>query len=99
MAKYDYESIIENLAHYGSVFPPEYDLSKMRNYKIKSIITTSDSDPFCNPIDTLNFLKNIRDQSVVKVMSLKDYNHIDYLWADSAYDELYPKFLDFLGDL
>ena len=99
MAKYDYESIIENLAHYGSVFPPEYDLSKMRNYKIKSIITTSDSDPFCNPIDTLNFLKNIRDQSVVEVMSLKDYNHIDYLWADSAYDELYPKFLDFLGDL
>ena len=98
MTKYDYESIIENLAHYGSLKPPEYDLNKMKNYKIKSIMTVSDSDPFCNPIDTLDFLKNIEDQSVVEVMSLKGYDHIDYLWADSAYEELYPKFLDFLED-
>ena len=99
MSKYDFKSIIENIAHYGSIFPPDYDLSKMRNFKIKSIVTVSDSDPFCNPIDTLNFLKNIKDQSVVEVMSLKDYNHIDYLWADSAYEELYPRFLSFLGDV
>ena len=99
MSKYDFESLIENLAHYGSIIPPDYDLSKMRNYKIKSIVTITDSDPFCNPIDTLNFLKNIKDQNVVEIMSLKDYNHIDYLWADSAYEELYPRFLSFLGDL
>ena len=69
----------------------------MKNYSIKSMVTTSDADPFCNPDDTLDFLKNIEDQSVVEVMKLSNYDHIDYLWSDSAYDEIFPKILDFLG--
>ena len=97
MTKYDYESIVENLIHYGSVTPPIYELSKMKNYKIKSLIAVSDADPFCNPLDTLEFLLKIDDQSVIEILSLKDYNHIDYLWADSAYEDIYPKVLDFLG--
>ena len=96
MIKYDF-GIIENIEHYGKINPPKYDLNKMKNYKIKSFITISDSDPFCNPEDTLEFLLKIEDQSVIEILSLKDYNHIDYLWADSAYEELYPKFLEFLG--
>jgi len=98
MIKYDYGSMIKNIAHYGSISPPKYDLTKMKNYKIKSMITVSDADPFCNPLDTLEFLLKIDDQSVIQILSIKDYNHIDYLWADSAYDELYPKFLNFLGE-
>ena len=97
MTKFDFGSIIKNLEHYGKIYPPKYDTSKMKQYKIKSMITVSDSDPFCNPIDTLEFLAKIDDQSVLEILSLKDYNHIDYLWADSAYEELYPKFLEFLG--
>ena len=97
MSKYDYESVIENLLHYGSLTPPKYDLSKMKNYKIKSLISISNADPFCNPVDTLDFLSNIKDQSVVEILNLQDYNHIDYLWADSAYEDIYPKILYFLG--
>ena len=98
MTKYDYESIIKNLYHYGSVTPPKYDLNKMKKYKIKSLIAVSDSDPFCNPVDTLEFLLKIDDQSVIEILSLKNYNHIDYLWADSAYEDIYPKVLNFLGE-
>ena len=97
MIKYDFGAI-ENIIHYGKMNPPEYDLSKMKNYKIKSMITVSDSDPFCNPVDTLEFLLKINDQSNIEIINLKNYNHIDYLWADSAYEELYPKFLNFLGN-
>ena len=97
MLKYDYGSIIENLVHYGQLTPPKYDLTQMKTYKIKSMITVSDADPFCNPIDTLEFLLNIKDQKNINVLNLRNYNHIDYLWADSAYEELYPQFLDFLG--
>ena len=96
LIKYDYGSKSKNKEHYGTENPPEYDLSKMKNYSIKSIVTISDSDPFCNPNDTLDFLKNIEDQSVVEVMSLTNYDHIDYLWSDSAYDEIYPKILNCL---
>ena len=97
MTKYDYESIVENLYHYGSVTPPKYDLKKMKQYKIKSLIAVSDADPFCNPVDTLEFLLKIEDQSVIEILSLKDYNHIDYLWADSAYEDIYPRVLSFLA--
>ena len=96
MTKFDFGTI-KNLEHYGSIYPPRYHSTKMKNYKIKSMITVSDSDPFCNPIDTLEFLLKIDDQSVIEIINLKDYNHIDYLWADSAYEDLYPKFLEFLG--
>ena len=95
-AKYDFGSI-DNIIHYGSIYPPTYDLSRMRNYKIKSLIAVSDSDPFCNPLDTLEFLLKIDDQSVIEILSLKYYNHIDYLWADSSYEDIYTKVLDFLG--
>ena len=96
MTKFDFGAI-KNLEHYGSIFPPGYSSTKMKKYKIKSMITVSDSDPFCNPIDTLEFLLKVEDQSVIEIINLKDYNHIDYLWADSAYEDLYPKFLEFLG--
>ena len=97
LLKYDYGSKSENKKHYGTEKPPEYDLTKMKKYSIKSMVTTSDADPFCNPKDTLDFLKIIEDQSVVEVMKLSNYDHIDYLWSDSAYDEVFPKILDFLG--
>ena len=97
LIKFDYGSKSENKKHYGTENPPEYDLSKMKNYSIKSIVTISDTDPFCNPKDTLDFLENIEDQSVVEVMNLTNYDHIDYLWSDSAYDEIFPKILNFLG--
>ena len=95
-AKYDFGAI-DNMIHYGTTYPPRYHLSRMRKYKIKSLIAVSDADPFCNPIDTLEFLLKIDDQSVIEILSLKDYNHIDYVWADSAYEDIYPKVLEFLG--
>ena len=96
MAKYDFGTI-DNLIHYGSTYAPRYHLSRMRKYKIKSLIAVSDADPFCNPVDTLEFLLKINDQSVIEILNLKDYNHIDYLWADSAYEDIYTKVLNFLG--
>ena len=97
MTKYDFNSIFENLIHYGTMNPPEYDLSKMKGYTIKSMITVSDSDPFCNPVDTIECLSNIEDQSNIELLRLVNYDHIDYLWADSSYEELYPQFLNFLA--
>jgi len=96
LIKYDYGSKSENKKHYGIEEPPEYDLKNMKKYSIKSMVTISDTDPFCNPNDTLDFLKKIEDQSIVEVMNLTNYDHIDYLWSDSAYDEIYQKILNFL---
>ena len=96
--KYDYGNAIENLAHYGQTTPPVYDLKKMKGYSIPSMMTISDADPFANPQDTLDFIDNIENKNVVNVLSLTNYNHIDYFWADSAITEIFPKVLNFLAE-
>lgn len=96
--KYDYGSKLANLMHYGVDHPPVYDLKKMAGYSIPSLMTVSDADPFAAPEDTLEFVDNIEDPNVVEILSLHNYNHIDYIWADDAYDEFYPEIMAFLGN-
>ena len=96
--KYDFGSAIKNLIHYGSSTPPVYDLKQMKKYSIPSLMTISDSDPFANPQDTLEFIDNIENKNIVEILSLTNYNHIDYFWADSAIDEVFPKVIDFIGE-
>ena len=96
--KYDYGDVFSNLMHYGRVSPPVYDLKQMKKYSIPSLMTTSDSDPFANPQDTLEFVDNIENKNIVEILSLHNYNHIDYFWADSAIEEIFPKVIDFLKE-
>ena len=69
----------------------------MNKYSIPSLMTISDADPFANPQDTLDFIDNIENKNIVNILSLTNYNHIDYFWADSAITEIFPKVLDFLA--
>ena len=96
--KYDYGSRSENKKHYGTNSPPVYDLNQMKKYSIPSLMTISDADPFANPQDTLECIDNIEDKNVVELLSLTNYNHIDYFWADSAIDEVFPKVLNFINE-
>jgi len=97
LQKYDYGSKSENKKHYGTEKPPVYDLDKFKKYSIPSLMTISDADPFSNPQDVLEFINNIEDKNVVNLLSLSNYNHIDYFWADSAIEDVFPKVLDSLG--
>ena len=83
---------------YGQAHPPLYDLNKMRGFSIPTLMTISDADPFCNPQDTLDFIENIQNKEVVNILNLTNYNHIDYFWADSAVEDVFPKIMDFLGE-
>ena len=55
------------------------------------MVTTSNADPFCNPIDTEEFVARIENKDAVKILKLENYNHLDYVWADDACRDLYPK--------
>lgn len=96
LQKYDY-GMIENLIKYGSINPPAYNLRNLNEYKIPSIITLSNADLLADPNDVKEFIANIKDQSVIDLWSLDNWSHVDYIWADDAYDELYPKIVEFLG--
>ena len=95
--RYDFGNVIDNMKHYGQITPPAYDLTKMKGYSIPSLMTISDADPFADPQDTLDFIDIIdKKDELVQVLSLTNYNHIDYFWADSAIEEIFPKVIDFL---
>jgi pimeloyl-ACP methyl ester carboxylesterase len=95
--KYDF-GLLENIKKYGQPTPPIYDLKKMKKYSIPSLMTTSDADPFANPQDTLDFIDNIENKNIVNILSLTNYNHIDYFWADSAITEIFSKVLNFFAE-
>lgn len=92
---YDYGEE-QNLKVYGSKAPPEYDVNKMKDYKIPSLVTTSDTDPFAHPQDTLDFVNNADiSGDVFEVLKLHKYNHLDYCWAESAKEDIYEKIIEF----
>jgi hypothetical protein len=39
---------------------------------------------------------NLKVSEILKVLKLKDYNHMDYLWSNHAVNELYVEVIDFL---
>lgn len=93
--KYDY-GLIKNLFYYLRFSPPVYDLNQMKKYSIPSLMTISDADPYSNPQDTLDFVNIIEDKKVVEFINVTNYNHIDYLYADSAIVEIFPNIFNFL---
>ena len=95
LRRYDYGKE-ENLKRYGSVEPPEYEISAVKKWNIKGMVTISNADPFCNPKDTLEFVNRIENKDIVKVLNMENYNHLDYLWAEDAVVDLYPKIFEFL---
>ena len=94
LAQYDYGSG-KNKEIYGNDTSPEYDLSKFKNYKIKSLLYTSDSDPFSN-IEDLNHLTKYLNQKYVTIKRMNNYNHMDFLWSDDAKEDIYEPIIKFL---
>ena len=93
---YDYGSSELNLEHYGTEVPPEYNETVIENYNIKSLVTISNADPFCNPKDTIDFVGKMKNKNITEILELKDYNHLDYVWGEDAVNDLFPKIYDFL---
>lgn len=97
LARYDYGEK-KNLKEYGSKKPPIYDLSKFVNYKVKSFLYTSDSDPFSN-IDDLHHLTKYLNEKYVTIRRMKNYNHMDFLWSEDAKEDIYLQVVKDLNDI
>ncbi len=93
--QYDY-GMEMNYVKYGQSKPPSYDLTKFRKYKVKSFMTTSDSDPFSKIDDCYEHLFRYVNRSHLKIKHLKNYNHLDYLWSSDAVKDIYSDIVEFL---
>jgi esterase/lipase len=85
----------KNIIIYGKDKPPLYNLEKFKNYSVPSLVTISNSDPFSKPEDCQHLFKHVK-KNVIKLLELKDYNHLDYLWSNHATKEVYKKIFEFI---
>ena len=86
----------ENVKRYGSEYPPVYDTEAYKEWDIDTFITVTETDPFSSVEDVYGFINKVEDQSKINVLKLDNYNHLDYLWAECAKEEIYDKIIDFL---
>ncbi len=95
MERYDYGKE-ENLKKYGSEYLPVYDYDTYKTWDIDTFITFTETEPFSSYDDVYNFINRVEDQSKINVLKLVDYNHLDYLWAECAKEDIFDKIVDFL---
>lgn len=97
LAQYDYGKN-KNMKVYGTPEPPRYNVTNFRKYNVKTFLTVSDSDPFSDERDIDFFVDAIDPlkKEMVQVLKVTNYNHLDYLWSESAVDDIYKHIFEFL---
>jgi hypothetical protein len=88
-----------NIAIYGSPNPPEIDIKNFKQYNVKSFVTLADCDPFSDETDLDLLLNNMDDskKDLITVKRLVNYNHLDYIWSESAVKDIYEDVIKFLS--
>ena len=94
LRQFDYGNKL-NIQYYGRPDPPEYNITELRNFNFTSFIVAGDSDPFTEKKD-FDYLLSLINMEWKTVHFLKNYNHLDYVWADSAYSDIYVNLFEFL---
>jgi hypothetical protein len=93
---YDYGTE-KNLNIYKSESPPEYNFDLLKNMSADIFITITDKDPFC-PVEDFNYMITLFKSSKKTIKRLDNYNHVDYMWGQTAHKDIYYDILDFLND-
>ena len=74
----------------------EYNLKNLKKWKIKSLVTRSDDDTFGSYQDVTDFYDAVEDKSVIKLLELTSYGHLDVLFAESAINDIFKPIIEFI---
>lgn len=89
--QFDYGS--KNLEIYGSVYPPEYDLSKIT---LPISLFWSKNDLLSSEHDVKKLYHALESKKEMYLIPDPEFNHLDYLWAINAPRLLNNKVLEYL---
>lgn len=89
--KYDY-GWFRNLGHYGSFFPPQYDLSTIPN-NIPFLFAHGGQDDLADELDVRHLLEDL--PGVSEVLFVPQYAHGDFVLGMSARTDVYDKLVLF----
>ena len=74
----------------------EYNLENLKKWKIKSLFTRSDDDTFGSYQDVTDFYDAVEDKSVIKLIELTSYGHLDVIFAESAINDIFEPIIEFI---
>lgn len=86
---YDYGSPEKNQAHYNTSIPPIYSL---RSMKVPTAVFWAGEDWLADPTDVTYVFDNL--PSLVYEKYLPNYNHFDFVWAQTANELIYQDLIN-----
>jgi pimeloyl-ACP methyl ester carboxylesterase len=89
---YDYGTDSKNMAHYNQTTPPQYDLSQV---KVPVALYAGTEDWLADPKD-VDYLRN-QLPNVVQDFNIKDYDHMDFIYALNAQNILYKSMIQLMN--
>ncbi|KYR02335.1 hypothetical protein DLAC_01166 [Tieghemostelium lacteum] len=81
---FDY-GIVGNLEHYGSIDPPQYDISLFHN---QVAIFYGGNDYLADPTDVEWLIPQLGN-NVIYQQYIASYSHLDFVWGETAYEDIY----------
>lgn len=84
-----------NLKQYGTVKPPAYPLSKIT---LPIALMSAQNDWLAGEVDVSNLYVQLKNPIEHYVVPLKEFNHIDFLWATDAPQLVYKRLLELLEE-
>ncbi|KAH8419419.1 hypothetical protein KR222_011290, partial [Zaprionus bogoriensis] len=94
-APYSYSSN-KNMALYRDHLPPRYNLSLVT---VPTFVYYSSNDLLCHPRDVESMCDDLGNATGRYLVPMKDFNHMDFLWAIDVRKLLYNRMLQVLGKL
>ena len=81
----------KNMIYYNQTSCPLYDLKKMT---LPTALYYGDLDRLANPTDVKYIRKTI--PNIVDYYCIKDWQHVDFVWALNAKEKIYNRMLNLL---
>lgn len=94
-APYSYSSN-KNLALYKEHIPPRYNISLVT---VPTYVYYSSNDLLCHPSDIEAMYQDLGNPKGKYLIPMKEFNHMDFLWAMSVRKLVYARMLKVLGKI
>jgi hypothetical protein len=94
---------LKKLVHYNPNYSKEktatpYDINVLKKWKVKALVARTDMDTFSSYEDVTDLINIVNNSSILKVLDLKNYGHLDVLAAESAYEDICVPMVKFLKE-
>lgn len=91
--RFDFGTPELNIEHYGTAYPPMYELSKLR---VNVALFSGGNDYLADSVDVQKIRNEVPSSRIVHDDVQEDYAHLDFVWAYNANERIYGQVVQLL---